>query len=253
MTSISHSSSFSDAKAYLSQPNVSKELAFLYILQKHYPRSTVTVTPEATNFRSFAEAGQAQATLDTTSGAFAAWRVYAPPTGRSSAEPGKFSDERVQFGKYDYTWNELSFIIYEATFMNEYHRFESESTFYFIIYETDDPPWQNGRPKAVDDLIAAATQYSSDVHNEILVFDQEAWSKNRDLWNSVQGSFWDDVILDDSLKSSLVTEVESFFDSRADYEKFAVPWKVLRRSFITPDRSLHTLVRGHSAHSFYLL
>ena len=238
LVSTAHSSAFTDARTYFSQPQVSKELTFLSILQKHYPQSTVTVTPEGTRLRSFAEAGRAQATLYTTSGEFAAWRVYTPATGRSSAEPGKFSDAKVQFGKYDYSWNDVSFIVYEATFMNEYSRFGPESTVFFIVYGKDDLPWVNGRPKAVDALIAAATQYSSEVHNEILVYDQEEWSKNKDLWNSVQQSFWDDVILDSSLKSSLVTEVESFFDSRDDYEQFAVPWKV--RHFSSFDCSVQT-------------
>lgn len=227
-------SAFLEAETYLSQPNLSKELALLSFLRKHYPTLTVTVTPETTGLRSFAEAGQAQATLDTATNTFAAWRVYTPVTGRLSAEPGKLRDDKVQFGKYDYRWDDKSFLVYEATFMNEYHRFQPECTVYYIVYENDGEYRGSGRPKAVDALIATASQYTSEVHNEILVYDQEEWSKNKDLWNSTQGSFWDDVILDDSLKTSLVTKVESFFDSRADYEQFAVPWKVRCCTAITP-------------------
>lgn len=88
----------------------------------------------------------------------------------------------------------------------------------------------DGRPKAVSNLITAATQYAGSLREEVLVFNGSMWNKDEKLWQSVQESFWNDVILDGSPKKSLVTELESFFDSRDDYRYFPVPWKVCKIS-----------------------
>ena len=63
------------------------------------------------------------------------------------------------------------------------------------------------------------------MHNEVLVFDQEMWTKSTELFSSVQSSSWDDVIMDEDMKETLVKDVEGFFDSREEYKEFLVPWK----------------------------
>lgn len=77
----------------------------------------------------------------------------------------------------------------------------------------------DGRPKAVNDLITAAARYADALHEEMLVFNGSMWNKDKRLWQSVRKRFWDDVILDGSLKKSLVTELESFLDSMDDYKQ----------------------------------
>jgi hypothetical protein len=55
--------------------------------------------------------------------------------------------------------------------------------------------------------------------------------KSRELWESVQKASWSDVILDESMKQSLIGDVEGF-DERDTYREFSVPWKVYR-AFVT--------------------
>ncbi|MCJ1271469.1 hypothetical protein MMC22_011370, partial [Lobaria immixta] len=123
--------------------------------------------------------------------------------------------------KYDYKWNDISSIVYEALYAKNNSNIES----YFIVYEEDEEERVDGRPKAVNNLITAATQYAGTLREEMLVFNGSMWNKDKKLWQSVQEWFWDDAILDGSLKKSLVTELESLLDSRDDYKQFAVPWK----------------------------
>ena len=61
---------------------------------------------------------------------------------------------------------------------------------------------------------------------KIWVYDQGYWSKNRKLWENVQAATWENVILKQEVKETMMEDVEDFFDSREDYEGFAVPWKV---------------------------
>lgn len=41
----------------------------------------------------------------------------------------------------------------------------------------------------------------------------------------MQNASWDDVILDESMKKSLIADVDSFFGNRDTYERLKVPWK----------------------------
>ena len=51
------------------------------------------------------------------------------------------------------------------------------------------------------------------------------WSSSRRLYNEVQKTNWDDVILDDKMKKTLTGTVLRFFDSETKYREFGVPWK----------------------------
>lgn len=67
--------------------------------------------------------------------------------------------------------------------------------------------------------------WSSELHNEIYVFDDGRWRKDQDLWTSVQGASWDDVILNPTVKANLAGHVQGFFDNQELYKSLAVPWK----------------------------
>jgi len=57
------------------------------------------------------------------------------------------------------------------------------------------------------------------------VFDQGMWQKDKELWKSVQKATWDDVILEEDRKTSLIKDIDGFFNGEANYKEFAVPWK----------------------------
>jgi hypothetical protein len=58
------------------------------------------------------------------------------------------------------------------------------------------------------------------------VFDQGFWQKNRELWQNIQKSNWEDVILEKGKKEAIIEDVIGFFDSESRYSEFGVPWKV---------------------------
>lgn len=60
-----------------------------------------------------------------------------------------------------------------------------------------------GRCTATDELIAAATKWNNNVYDEVLVFDQERWTKNKEPWASIQNASWDDVIIDKDKEETL--------------------------------------------------
>ena len=74
-------------------------------------------------------------------------------------------------------------------------------------------------------LLLEAGTWVNELHNEVWVYDGGWWQKSRELYNSVQNASWDDVILDEKMKKSLMADVESFYDNRDTYERLKVPWK----------------------------
>ena len=210
---------FDDYQMHNSAPQISTEVAILASLRGRYPEYTVTVTSPGTGLLAYARDGQASANLDSKSETLSAHRLHSPRSDRTANEPGTMHDE-VLFGKYDYQWKDNVFIVYVATFPQGF----GQTSVHYVLHKRDQE-LVNGHCEITDQLIAAATQWAANVHDEVLVFDQEYWSKNKELWASVQNSSWDDVIMDKDMKETLVNDVEGFFDCKEDYKEFAVPWK----------------------------
>jgi transitional endoplasmic reticulum ATPase len=92
----------------------------------------------------------------------------------------------------------------------------------FILSPRDDDA---ERHTAADELLMAIGAWSAVLHDEIYVFDNGCWSKSHELWESIQGSSWDEVILNPDMKANLIQDVQGFFDNKQLYKKLAVPWK----------------------------
>ncbi len=193
----------------------------LSILRERYPDWTVTVTPSTTRLISYAKAGFAEAEFVFSEDLHNSSRSYTPPKSRMSKEPGTVQDHPT-FGRYDYTWNGHSFIVYLAEYDGSWGR---RVITLFILAKREQGVTTGPAPVHVDELIAAASAWSEELHEEILVFDQEEWGKDKELYQAVKSSNWDDVILSKEMKESLINDVEGFFDCQENYKEFAVPWK----------------------------
>ena len=213
------SSIFSDYQNHHAAPLMSCETAVLTSLRNRYPDCTVTVTDSSTGLLAYAQAGQAKADFETKSESYSAWRMHTPSKDRTSDEDGTMSDD-VFFGRYNYQWKDHKFLVYRAQVIQGFRTISND----YLVHKRDQES-SNGRCEVSDQLIAAATKWAATVHDEVLVFDQEDWSKNKDLWESVQQANWDDVIMDKEMKENLINDVEGFFDCKEDYKEFAVPWK----------------------------
>ena len=74
-------------------------------------------------------------------------------------------------------------------------------------------------------FFAAVCEWSSEVRGEILVFKDGQWEKNEELFKSIKGATFANVILPDSLKGQVQNDFEQFFLSRDIYERYSIPWK----------------------------
>jgi transitional endoplasmic reticulum ATPase len=108
------------------------------------------------------------------------------------------------------------YLVYQDTF-------KSADKLFYILYPRESTNDSSTSP--TDNLILAAGKWTSQLHSEIFVFDDGRWTKSRELFKSVSGSSWSDVVLDPDMKKNLIEDVQGFFDNQSIYKEFSVPWK----------------------------
>ncbi|KAL8665886.1 MAG: hypothetical protein Q9168_007601, partial [Polycauliona sp. 1 TL-2023] len=207
-------------------PHIDTNVVLTSALRKEYPILHLTITSTySSNLLAFAAAGHASAHPASTTESDPhdsfpypnslptdlKWRRYIPPATRVSPNPGVLIDS-VKFGRYIYTWQEDEYILYNIVGA---HNLYDEEVSYIL----------GPSASANDALLLAACSYWNELHDEILVFNNGYWSKNHKLWEEVQKSSWDDVILGEEMKRGIKGEMEKFFGGEERYKRLKVPWK----------------------------
>lgn len=195
-------------------------------IRQNHPKHHLTITPTySLNLLAFGDASSDVTYFPHGNPAdIMAMRQFIPPARRYNDENGGTFIQQIQFGCYDFVFKGQQFIVYIAS--------GSEggmmtNTFNYILVEDLNMEGKAAAQKKTDEFIAAAGSWAQELHDEVLVFDQGFWQKNKDLWQNIQKSNWDDVILEKGKKEAIIDDVIGFFNSQEKYEEFGVPWKVL--------------------------
>ncbi|KAJ4293065.1 hypothetical protein N0V90_008347 [Kalmusia sp. IMI 367209] len=206
---------------HASGQRVNTDVVLVQALRNQYRDLDLVIAPQgALNLLAYASAGFATVTplddpiKDPVYGSAITWRQYIPPSKRLDNSPGVFA-EHIIFAKYLYKWKDQELIVYIASGRDGQSSYPDVTNNYILTRNTH----------KVDELIRDATTWGQELHNEVWVFDQGFWQKSRELWNSVQKSNWDDVILEAGMKKQIIADVENFFDGQETYQNLKVPWK----------------------------
>lgn len=155
-------------------------------------------------------------------------RQFIPPMRRYNDEANGAFIGNVVFGSFDYVFEGKSFLVYKVAG----HDGSMYKTVYNYILVAPSKAGEEMNAaekveaqKNTDDLIAAGTKWMLELHDEVLVFDQGFWMKNKGLWSEIQRSNWEDVILEEEKKKNIIDDVLGFFDAQERYAEFGVPWK----------------------------
>jgi hypothetical protein len=236
------------ASGYLANataPRVNTDLTLRAQLEDAYPGQHITVAPEAgCDVLAFAAAtGSAIVAPDpdgngTRRGPLETLR-YLPPRVRriaaasSSAPPcpaeggdGDAAAEEeaagqgalgaeVLFGRYRVGFAGHEMVLYLVDGRDGSGYYPTVRSYYIV----------SDRAEHARALLLAAGAYWSRLHGEIWVFDQGFWNRDRELWESMRGARWEDVILDPDMKKGIIGDVNRFFDGREAYNRLKVPWK----------------------------
>ncbi|KAK4119408.1 P-loop containing nucleoside triphosphate hydrolase protein [Parathielavia appendiculata] len=203
-----------------SAKRVNTDATIAKALRAEYPDLQLVVVPSlGIDLLGYASAGHASFTLiDQGSHEEApsslTWKVYRPPGRRIDHNPGSLVHE-ILFAKFLYKWQSAEFILYLVDGRDGTGFYPAARNHYLLTTDT----------AKADSLILAAGQWGSELHEEVWVWDSGMWRKSAELYQSIQKSSWDAVILDERMKKAIIADHQSFFDSRDTYARLKVPWK----------------------------
>jgi transitional endoplasmic reticulum ATPase len=216
-----HEKAFALWADHVSARRVEPEFFTQDLLAKAYNGYHIARTsPTTCDLLEYAKAGHATATQVIRSD-HDATRVYRAPASRIEGQTGKLEDA-ISFGRWDYTWNNYDFIIYETAHIDRFARVIK--LLYILAPQSDKATHETHHPQT-DHLLLRSGEWTTSAHERIWVFDNAKWSKDKHLWDSVQSTSWEDVVVSPTVKRKLSLDIDGFFDSRSLYEKSKIPWK----------------------------
>ncbi|MCJ1475243.1 hypothetical protein MMC13_003905 [Lambiella insularis] len=192
------------------------DLQMTAALRRRYPNHTLTIIPtNSVNLLSYAFQGNAKAFLDNHNEDVIRWRSYQRGWNGSPGSLGSF----IRFAKYDYTWLTEDFMVYYVP-MGYY-------ALQYILHECSCGEKASDDSEITGELIKAVGLWATPPppdYRWIYIFDNY-WMASRALYDEIQKSSWDDVILDDQMKTAVTEIVHKFFDSKDVYDDLGVPWR----------------------------
>ncbi|MBC1219628.1 AAA family ATPase [Nostoc sp. UCD121] len=79
--------------------------------------------------------------------------------------------------------------------------------------------------EVAENFFAAVCEWNSEIRDELLVFEDGYWDKNPELFQSIQDSTFENLVLHKTLKQDIQDDLINFFASRETYANYSVPWK----------------------------
>ncbi|KAL6803842.1 P-loop containing nucleoside triphosphate hydrolase protein [Trichoderma sp. SZMC 28012] len=206
--------------SHTSAKRVNTDAAIAKALRQQYPNLSVSIAPaDSCNLLAYASGGHASFTPvgsddDAHVPSSLSWKIYVPPSRRMDGDLGVIAKD-VLFEKYLFQWKDKDFIVYLVSGRDGSGAYPTLTNFFVL----------STREELAEQLILAAGRWTSELHEEIWVFDGGYWSKSAELYQSAMKSSWENVILDEDMKKALIEDHMSFFRSRATYARLKVPWK----------------------------
>lgn len=194
---------FSDYHESYSGKAVDLNVQFTTALRHQYPEHIVDViSPNSADLLAYAAIGKATAVLDDKTEEVIHVRGYLGSGVRG--EPGRLADY-ISYAKYNYLWDGAEFIVYVLS--NPYK-------FYYVLRKpTLDGELDGLQSRISDALFQKVGDWQHRTEEFVFVFDNYLM-RSRQLWEEVQKARWEDVILDEDIKTSLRDVVGRFFDSK---------------------------------------
>lgn len=217
-TAASQSSSKSVARKWFQHataPRVYTNAVMVDAIRAEYPQLHLTVVPPIScDLVSWAAAGHAGlAAIDKESDRLRV-QNYHPPATRVGGQRGVVAEE-VVLGKFLLDWKGKEFVVFIQSGRDGTEPWPADDYQYILSPSVD----------STNKLLVEAGVWTSELHDEIWVFDQGYWQKSRALYESIKKASWDDVILDEKMKNNIIRDVDNFFNGHETYDRLSVPWK----------------------------
>lgn len=154
---------------------------------------------------------------------------YSAPERRLDESPGVIRDS-FNFVQYHLVWKHQDYTVFFASWTPP--AMGCVSYWFFLSpreVQSDSGPVNPPHTctNAVSEILLQVGKWTSELHEEIYVFDDFRWKKSKSLFQSIQGATWNDVIMDAANKRGLIEDVQGFFrkETQQLYEQYSVAWK----------------------------
>ena len=197
-----------DFKNFYSGQSSDLDVYLTKAIRRDYPNHTLSIVPVSRdiNLLAYAYSGNASAVLDTSTEDIIRWRSWF----RGFRGQPNVLTSSIRFAKYNYTWLGEKFVMYWVPY--QYWILQ------YIVHECDAGEKVSDQSKVVDVLIEAIGEWSTPAaDNKFVYVYDNGWFASSALYNEIQKSNWDDVILDDAMKTALTDIVGKFFDSKRSF------------------------------------
>ncbi len=180
------------------------------------------------NIEEFARAGQCDLTSKTIvyNQATTHWRapeIDAMPWMRSARSKSHITTvdhgeaEQQVFKRSKNAWLEVMWKGYTFdVIIMSWHVGFSSTYHYWILAKS---------MQGAEDLFVEVCTWNNEIRGEVLVFDSGCWRKDVQLFHTIKGATFDNLILREGLKQDLREDLEQFFSARETYLEYNIPWK----------------------------
>jgi hypothetical protein len=221
--------------SHTSGARIHTDSAISHAILEQFPKHCVTATK--CDLIKYAEAGHASIRSVTDGPPLILSRDY-EPTMRdhtlSDDDSAGILISRIYFGCYDYIWREHKFRIYIVNAQNSLAPMGNDRRIYIVSKPADHEVAGRSISAAADALVKAAGVWIEKSDQEVWVYDQASWQKDRQLWLAVRNTKFDDIVGDEARKAAIERDTLGFFDAREQYKEYGVPWKVRALSLSNP-------------------
>jgi AAA+ superfamily predicted ATPase len=118
----------------------------------------------------------------------------------------------VSCGIADVEWQSETFVLAEFQWLTP--------------HGSDSQTWLMARNEdAIDRFALTIYRVTNTPHMSVLVFSGGCWNENRSVYNTVQSSSFETLVLEASLVEELRKDFKAFLNMRDEYEGLGVPWR----------------------------
>lgn len=140
-----------------------------------------------------------------------------------SAQKGELGS-RLRTGSMKFTYDGTDFLVYKVTYG------QRNSCIYDIVFDAPEDVVHavketSSTQTAGHALATAVYRWFHAVKDEMWVFENGAWGKDKALWGAIRNASWDDIVLEEEFLEGLRRDTSTFFENRDIYQELGVVWK----------------------------
>ncbi|EIM90382.1 P-loop containing nucleoside triphosphate hydrolase protein [Stereum hirsutum FP-91666 SS1] len=127
----------------------------------------------------------------------------------------------LQSGLLEFEWEGTSFLVYKLGWQSNIGQRKALYDFVFGSKSSG----RTDEPSDGEKLVTEVYRWQTSLKDEMWVFQDGSWQKDKEMWKSIQACSWDDLVLERQFQQGLARDTETFFSSKDIYQSLGITWK----------------------------